>query len=349
MRKLSLLLLAARLACADFSYEQRSQVTGGAMAAMMKLAGAFSKKLREPMSTWTYVKGNKIAHVTGTSAQIFDIDAETITHIDHEKKTYSVLTFAQMKEALDKMSAEMQGKADVDAQVQVDARETGRTKQLAGQDAKEWLLSMVYVMKDKKGNQQGEMETQSSSWLAANVEGWQELSAAQQRLGEKMARNLQGSPFGAGAPGVQPGMNESWAAMAAKMAKMNGVPMMQIVRMGPKGQLPPASTMGEPKPAAASTSPEPAVEKPKAGDIIGGALGGRFGGLGRRKAKESEREQMPQKTDDRGASAEGGMLMEMTIETLQVSTAAVDAGKLAAPAGYQQVENEMVKALNKRR
>jgi hypothetical protein len=100
--------------------------------------------------------------------------------------------------------------------------------------------------------------------------------------------------------------------------------------------------MGDPKPAG---SEEAEIQKPKAGDIIGGALGGRFGGLGRRKQSDN-REQMPQKTENK---SEGGMLMEMTIETLQTSTAAVDATKLAVPGGYQQVENDMLKALNRRR
>ena len=348
MRSLFLLLLSSSLALADFSYEQRSQITGGAMAGMMKLAGTFSKKLREPMSTWTYVKGNKVAHVTGTSSQIFDIDAETVTHVDHEKKTYSVMTFAQMREAMAKMGSSLKAetsKEDVETHAKVDVKETGRKKLVANQNTSETLLSFIYEMKDKQGKESAQMETQSSSWLATNVAGWKEYSEAQQRLGVKMARGMAaGSPMGAG-PGMQPGMSESWGVLAAKMAQMNGVPMLQIVRMGPAGQLPPTNTMGEAKPAAAE---EPAAERPKASDIIGGALGGRLGGFGGRKRKDQDREQMPQKSAG-AASPEGGMLMEMTIETLQVSSLPVDASKLAVPAGFQQVESDMLKAMQRRR
>lgn len=344
MRSLFLLCLTGSLAFADFSYEQRSQVTGGAMAGMMKLAGTFSKKLREPASTWTYVKGNKIAHITGTSSQIYDIDAETITQIDQEKKTYSVVTFAQMREALSKMGSEMKSEAKVDTQVQIDVKETGRKRQIAEQSTSEMLLSFIYEMKDKKGQESARMETQSSSWLATNIPGWKEYSEAQKRLGLKMASgSAAGSPFGGG-PGMQPGMGESWAALSEKMAKMNGVPMLQIVRMGPAGQLPPSSTMGDPKPVTKETE----AERPKASDIIGGALGGRLGGFGGRKRKEQDREQMPQKSEG-AANPEGGMLMEMTIETLQVSSQPVDAAKLAVPAGFQQVENDMLKAMQRRR
>jgi hypothetical protein len=346
VRLLSLLLLAATWASADFSYEQRSQFTGGAMAQMMKMASTFSKKAGLPTSTWTYLKGNKIAYVTGTNTQVFDIDAETITQIDSEKKTYSVTTFAQMREAMAKLTTE--GKKDVDTRIQVDAKETGRAKAVAGQNTNEWLVSFIYAVKDKKGKQTAEMETQSSMWLATNVAGWKEFSAAQQKLGQKMATGPGGaSPFGGGMAGAQPGMGESWAALAEKMSKMNGVPMLQIVRMGQKGQLPPASTMGEaPAPGAPKAEAE---SKPKAGDLIGGALGGRLGGLGRRRKDSSEpREDMPQKAEG-ARGGEGGLLMEMTIETIQMSSMAVDAAKLAVPAGYQQVESDILKAANRRR
>jgi len=346
MRKLPLLLLCMPALFADFSYEQRSQMTGGAMASMMKMAGAFNKKLREPMSTWTHVKGNKIAHVTGTSTMIYDIDAETMTQIDHEKRTYSVVTFTQMREAFASMGSEMKREApQVDTQIQVDVKETGRKKQLAGTTANEVLMSFIYSAKDRKG-QSAEMETQASSWMATNVAGWKEYSEASKRLGLKMANAMGAgnSPFGAGGGmGMQPGMGESWSVLAAKMSKMDGVPLMQIVRMGPKGQLPPSTTMGDPKPAASAQE----ADSPKASDVLAGALGGRLGGFGR-KRKDADKEQMPQKQGE-PANAEGGMLMEMTTETLAMSSATVDAAKVSVPSGYQQVESDMLKALNRRR
>lgn len=344
MRILSLLLTGALLLHADFSYEQRSKMTGGALMGAMKFAGAFSKKLREPDSTWTYVKGNKIAHVSGTSAQVFDIDAETVTEINFEKRTYAVMTFAQMAQAMAEMKAKM-GEAKADVSFQVDGKETGRKKQLAGHPTSEFLVSFVTVMKDKKGKDQAEMETQMSSWMAADLPGYDEMMKAHQKLGAKMAGSM--SPMmGQGMPGMQPGMNESWATLAEKMKNMKGVPMLQVVRMGPKGQLPPSSTMGDPKPV----KEEAAAEKPKASDVLAGALGGRLGGFGR-KRKDENREQMPnpQTPAAKGEGGEGGMLMEMTTETLQVSSAPVDVAKFQVPAGFQQVEHDMVKALNKKR
>ena len=43
--------LVCAVARADFSYEQSTKMTGGAMMGMMRVAGAFSKSLRLPVAT----------------------------------------------------------------------------------------------------------------------------------------------------------------------------------------------------------------------------------------------------------------------------------------------------------
>src|SRR5437868_8648162 len=107
MEEMKLLLPATVIGCctaatlfADFSYQQNSRITGGAMAGMMKMAGAFSSRAREPMAATVMVKGHRMAHLSANSAQIIDVDKETITNIDYAKKTYSVMTFEQMKQML---------------------------------------------------------------------------------------------------------------------------------------------------------------------------------------------------------------------------------------------------------
>src|SRR5512138_1797726 len=83
---------------ADFSYEQTSKLTGGAMASMMKVAGVFSKSAREPIRTTMAVKGDRMVTLTGNNATVIDLGKETFTEIDFQKKTYSVMTFAEMKQ-----------------------------------------------------------------------------------------------------------------------------------------------------------------------------------------------------------------------------------------------------------
>jgi hypothetical protein len=63
-----LTLGASGLLLADFSYEQTSRMTGGAMMSMTKLMGAFSSQAREPQRAAVYVKGNRMATVSADGA-----------------------------------------------------------------------------------------------------------------------------------------------------------------------------------------------------------------------------------------------------------------------------------------
>src|SRR3954453_13179200 len=91
------------LMAGEVSYQETTKITGGSITSMMKFAGAFSKDARkagQPMVTTVAVRGNRMARVTQDYADITDLDARTVTHIDKVKHEYSVTTFAQMKEAL---------------------------------------------------------------------------------------------------------------------------------------------------------------------------------------------------------------------------------------------------------
>src|SRR6202163_1301896 len=98
-----LILLACLPTCllADFSYEQSTKITGGMMAGAMKFAGAFSKQAREPLQSTVAVKGNRMFNGNKDHASVIDLDSETITEINFQKKTYSVMTFAEMKQAME--------------------------------------------------------------------------------------------------------------------------------------------------------------------------------------------------------------------------------------------------------
>ena len=146
-----LIVLACLPTCllADFSYEQSTKVTGGMMAGMMKFAGAFSKQAREPMQSTVAVKGNRMLHGSKDRASVIDLDSETITEINYQKKTYSVMTFAEMKQAMEQAMQRMkdapkqpqqpqesqQQKPDVKTEFNLDLKETGQTKEIAGLQA----------------------------------------------------------------------------------------------------------------------------------------------------------------------------------------------------------------------
>ena len=76
-------------------------MTGGSLVTMMKALGPLTRSAREPIVSTHIVKGNRMASITKDHISVIDLDKETITNIDTGKKTYSVTTFAQMKQAME--------------------------------------------------------------------------------------------------------------------------------------------------------------------------------------------------------------------------------------------------------
>src|SRR5260370_24132703 len=95
----------------DYTYQQTTQITGGSLLSMMKMAGAFSSQARkagDPVVSTIYLKDNRMARVSADSTEIIDLDKETITRIDNLKHTYTVVTFQQMKEQMEHARQEME-------------------------------------------------------------------------------------------------------------------------------------------------------------------------------------------------------------------------------------------------
>src|SRR5437879_9997611 len=123
---------------ADFSYEQSTKITGGMMAGVMKFAGAFSKQAREPLQSTVAIKGNRMFNGNKDHAQVIDLDSETITEINFQKKTYSVMTFAEMKQAMEQamqrakdapkqqQRPQQDQKSDVKTDFKLDIKNTGQ-------------------------------------------------------------------------------------------------------------------------------------------------------------------------------------------------------------------------------
>ena len=224
---------------ADFSYEQTTKMTGGALAGMMKVMGAFSKQLREPTKSSVAIKGNRMANLSSTHSTIIDLDKETFTEINPQKKTYSVVTFAEMQEAMrravQKMSQqpnqpETAGADKVDMDFKISVKETGQTKQISGLDTKEMIMTFDMEATDKQSGQQGTITVTTDLWLAAKIPGYEEVRDFHRRMGARMAWTA-GSAMTMGRADIGKGM----AGAAKEIAKMDGVPVLQIVKMGGAG------------------------------------------------------------------------------------------------------------------
>jgi hypothetical protein len=312
---------------ADFSYEENSRITGGAVMAAMKVAAVFSKQAREPMRSTVAVKGDRMVNLGPTHASIIDLNKETITSIDFQKKTYSVMTFAEMQQAMQQMAEKMKEKQpDADMKFKVSVDNTGQTKDIGGMPAKEALLKMETEITDQKSGQTSKMVVTTDMWLVPKVPGYEELVAFRKRMAEKISW-MPGQTGMMARPDLAKGMVE----ITKESGKLDGIPVYQTVRMGGDG------TQAQAAPPGQEAKPQQQSQQPSAGAALGNALGGRFG-LGRKKKQE---EQQPP-PDAQGQQAnQPGLMMEVVTESSGFSAAPVDPAKFEVPAGFKQVESDM--------
>src|ERR1019366_9342772 len=280
-----IMTLAGSSLLADFTYQETSTITGGMMMSMMKVVGAFSKQAREPIQATIAVQGDKMMHRTSNSASVIDLASGTITHIDFQKKQYSVMTFEEMKQLMEQMSQKAQKAQKGDKgemKFKVSANATGKSKQVAGFEAKEMVMKMEMEMeatdKDSGQSQKGGMTVTTDMWIAPGVPGYQEVRDFQKRMSEKLHWTPGGNMFMS-----DPKVSEGMAEVYKEIARLDGMPVQQFISMGIAGQ--PGASGAPADGSAPPAQQQPQVERPSVGGALGGALGGRLGlgGLGRKK------------------------------------------------------------------
>ena len=350
-------VLTPSVVFADYTYQETTQITGGSLLSMMKMAGHFSSQARkagEPITSSIYLKGNRLARVSQESIEIIDLDKETITNIDTLKHTYSVTTFQQMRDQMTKAMEEARKKQaeapkqqapppeqnDVKMSYDVKVRNTGAEKQVSGLTAKESILTMTAIATDQKTQQSGSMAVTNDMWLVPEVPGYSQVTDFYRRYAEKMGPMMAGVGLEMSRMLAQnPGATSALADMGKEMQKIKGVPIMQVMRMG-------TTTDGKPLPAA-SEAPLPAdngpampsgsdVAKQSAASMITSKLGG-FGGFGKKK-KDASADQAPQQNAPPAQQPTSAVLMETQISTSSFSSDPVDVSHFAVPAGYKQLQ-----------
>jgi len=333
-RRIALIIVAVCLpAFGDFSYQQTAKVTGGMLAGMMKFAGAFSKQAREPIVTTVAVKGDRMVHWNQHHASVIDIEKETITSINFDKKQYSVMTFEQMKQMMDAMSQKMQASPDAqkaDLNFKVSTKDTGEKKMIAGFDTHEMLLTVDMQGTDTQTGNTGGMLMTTDLWLAPKVAGYEEITDFYKRMSKK----LNWAPTGLGAMGNRPDLAKGFAELYKEGSKLDGMPVFETVTMGmhAEGQPPNGQTA-----QAQPQQQEQQADKPSLGSV----LSGRFGGFGRRKKNQDEQQSSGSQSSAQGPAGAPGSLLEMTLEISDFSATPVDSAKFEIPAGFKQVEAEM--------
>jgi hypothetical protein len=341
---------------ADLKYQESNQITGGMLEGATKMMGLFGMKgLDKTMSTH-YLKGDRLrtdnlVNNELTDSTIIRLDREEIVNIDHKKKSYTVMTFEQMRQRMQKAMEAMQhpntptdaktdAKApDVKVEPKVSIKDTGETKMINGFNTRHVILSVQLEGQDQKTQEKGSMGADSDLWITKDVSGFAEQREFYKRYAMKMGSQLMPRGMAASA-GTDPRVGPALAELSKQAEKMEGVPVLTVTSVNisgtPSGDAQSSKTSSSSSQASSGSSSQDSVGKEAVAESLGKVLGG-FGGFGHKKKKE-EPKPAPAESSSTSADSTGPVsvnLMKMTSELTSLSNAALDSSLFEVPQGYK--------------
>jgi hypothetical protein len=322
---------------ADVRADEKARVEfAGLFGKVVNLFGG--KAAKEGVVSMHALKGARMATMSDVGGQIIDLNEEKIYTVDTKKKSYTVMTFAelrrQMEEARKKAAEDLRKEQEKEAKDKKEAppardpnekeldidftvKNTGEKKTINGFDTSESIMTITLREKGKTLEQSGGLVLTSDMWLAPKITAMKEISDFYVRYAQKL-----GGPMVAGASAedmaaamaMYPAMKEAIARMNAESAKLEGTAILTTVKI---------DAVKSADQVAAEAKSKDEDSKPSAK----GGLGGLVGGMARRAAQK--------KSDGQNESKDRATFMTMTSEMLKVSTD-VSAADVAVPAGFKE-------------
>ena len=264
------------------------------------------------------VKGDRMARFDQNNGQIVDLAEERIYTVDLRRKEYTTMTFAELRKQLEEAQAQLakqQQQMDPAAaqkakeaanalEFDVDVRETGQRKAIAGSDTREVVLTLTMRAKGQTLEEGGGMVATSTLWLAPRVPALDELTAFNMRF----AKALFGSSVGLmsaqqlnALSALLPGIAAVMTRMSEETTKLEGTALSTTLLIE-----------GVKSAAEMSAAKQP----PSGGGGLGGMLAGRI-------------------MRGRGQTQARSTVMTSTSETLSVAPTVADTD-VALPAGFRQ-------------
>ena len=271
------------------------------------------------------------------TSSIARLDKDVMWQVSHQDKSYTEMTFAQMRAMMDSLKTMMAGgptgekpaKTEIDtsevtyAPPQFDVRPTGVKETIAGYPCEQTILTMTVEGTNKKTGEKFQMLTTMDMMLTQDVPGREEYEQFGRKMAEKMGFNMD-------AAGAQSMMSALGAygidakRLAEESARLKGFPMRQIVRFAGQGkQFASSETAQKDENGEKESAKE---EKSEDNDVASKALGSLFG------KKKSDK-----KKAEEGKSAEkpDNAIFKLTTEVTEISTSAVADTRFEVPAGYK--------------
>jgi len=291
-----LLLLVPAASRADFRFTLTRRITAGA-----SVAGDNTDPVRY------YFQGQKLKIDSGARAALFDFDARTVTLLDNLSKTFAVVRFEELNSRI--------------AGGDVETRESDTESNINGHNAR--LSNVRMDIQSAELQRMGsQLRLEMDVWLSRDVPGGQEVTAFYQR-------NMTRFPWGALAQslnhGANPDLVASLAAFHRRVAALNGVVVLEVVKVKPVESAPPPRLS-----AAETTRIRDAIAALDAAAQKGGP-----------DAQSAVREMGRLKAlvrDDYLQVPPGGSLFEITLESLGFSADPIPEQVFALPQDFRQLK-----------
>jgi hypothetical protein len=328
---LSSLMLAAPAFLADVKVERRTKLEfPGVLGGIMKTFGG--KGAREGIVSKIAVKGDRKMSVNEDTAELVDLAQEKIYQIDMKKKTYTVVTFEEMRRQMQEAMAKAQsggaapnrgqknGEKPPEYKVDVSIKESGQKKNINGYDAREIVTTITTYEKDKKP-EDGAMVVTSSTWLAPRIAAMKDMEDFDRRFAQKLLLPFAADMAQQMAPmmAMYPGLKESMGKLDAEKVNMNGTAVLTVIRATGTGN-PNANSNQN---AQAKPAQENKQETPK-------SIGGLLGGLGKKAVKKDDK-----KEETKADGTQTASFMTINEELLSVAPSVAEAD-VSIPAGFKE-------------
>jgi hypothetical protein len=321
---LSLVAVGAGTAQAEVKTRNKSQVKFEGM--LGRMMGMFAgKAVKEGIVSTSAVKGDRMVTLNDSTGRIVDLAEEKVYELDLKKKSYTVVTFAelrqQLKEAQEKAQRDAEKAAKEEAgrekekekeadkkapemDVEFDVKETGERKAIAGYDAREVVMTITVHEKGRTIEDRGGLIVTSDMWLGPEIPAMRELAEFQLRYWKAIAPEAPGmSPEQlAAVVAMYPLVKQAMDRLNREQVNMKGTPLLTVTTFD------------------AVKSPDQMTKESES------SSGGGLSGMLARKMMKKDKDEKPRVT-----------IFTINGETLEIATS-VSAGDLEIPAGFKQTK-----------
>jgi hypothetical protein len=319
---LALVAVGAGAAQAEVKTRNKSQVKfEGMLGRMMGMFGG--KAVKEGIVSTSAVKGDRMATLNDSTGRIVDLAEEKVYELDLKKKSYTVVTFAelrqQLKEAQEKAQRDAEKAAKEEAgrdkdkekeadkkapemDVEFDVKETGERKAIAGYDAREVVMTITVHEKGRTIEDRGGLIVTSDMWLGPEIPAMRELAEFQLRYWKAIAPEAPGmSPEQlAAVVAMYPLVKQAMDRLNREQVNMKGTPLLTVTTFD------------------AVRSPDQMAKESES------SSGGGISGMLARKMMKKDKDEKPRVT-----------IFTINGETLEIATS-VSPADLDIPAGFKQ-------------